>query len=449
MRMRKDVFVVCLAIGLGLSTIGGTRLDRPAQEPSWSSLPKPFRITPEQNGQFRAEPVQYNPKLDRYVVFYEEYLSTSSWDVAFFSRIYDPTGKPTSGAQKIISSDPGMVGAGLVYFAYNALEDTFFFVSLTRNRSIYGLALDGSGRPLGGGATPIQINENSQANAVVGPNVAWIPSVNRFAVSWTSSDVKDPANSRNGYYLAIFDSHFKKVFGPKKVRGQFVNNGYFLSATVLPLEDKLLWGSADDAPNSAMRPVLWFTDFKGEVQKSYGQKGLIYPGGAIPYGGWVQTALDPDQGVVLVYWRYSNHHDVSKMKYWEYSTRILGTDGVFKTSAFKMPRQQPFQYAMIAACAAAEKRFFLVCEEYITFRTSYGGKFWGFYMDEKGRLENKKGQHGAAPIPLIETNLNPRGFIFLGGGLAPSADNKSFFLTYNLRDYRQHFPFQAWGLIYK
>jgi len=447
MRSRSPILFVCLAIGLGLPAIVSTGLGRPTAGLSRASLPTPFRITPARNGLFFGDSVLYNPKLDRYVVFFDEQLS--GWKQEYFSRVLDANGQPLCGAQKIFSSDPGLVG--IPWIAYNPREDTFFFVSITRKRSIYGLALDSRGRPLGGRATPISIKGDSGEDTIVRPNVAWIPSINQFAVSWISSKTDDPANSRNGYYLAMFDNHFKKVFGPRKVREQSVKNCYNLRAFVLPLEDKLLWGSADDAQGSAMKPILWFTDFKGEVLESYGKKGLVYPGDAVPYGGWVRAALDPDHGVVLLYWTYSDHSNSGKMKYWENSTRMMSTDGVFKTSVFKMPRRQPFQSDLIAEYAEAEKRFFLVCQEYIIFSNSsyyqFGGKLWGFYMDEKGRLENKQGKHVVAPIPLTETNLDPHGRIYLGDVASRPEDN-SFFIFYGLND-RQSNDDQVWGLIYK
>ena len=70
MRSRSPILFVCLAIGLGLPAIVSTGLGRPTAGLSRASLPTPFRITPARNGLFFGDSVLYNPKLDRYVVFF-------------------------------------------------------------------------------------------------------------------------------------------------------------------------------------------------------------------------------------------------------------------------------------------------------------------------------------------------------------------------------------------
>jgi hypothetical protein len=225
-------------------------------------------------------------------------------------------------------------------------------------------------------------------------------------------------------------------------------------AFLLPLEDKILWGSADDAPGGNVKPVVWFTDFKGRVLTNYGANGLIYPGGTLKALGYVQPTLDPDHGIVLLSWNSADHPSSSPITCLESCYRMMDTDGVFKSAVLKIPKREAFQLQPLVQYVKPEKRFFLVCSEYKIMssqkptRFYFGGKLWGFYMDERGRLEDKQGNYVVAPIPLTTTFLDPTTGM-IPGGLTFRAKDKSFLVTYMIFYLTSEIHFEDWGLIYK
>jgi len=100
-----------------------------------------------------------------------------------------------------------------------------------------------------------------------------------------------------------------------------------------------------------------------------------------------------------------------------------------------------------------EKRFFLVANEYMVIHSNYpkrdffGGKLWGYYLDEKGRIQDKKGNFLVDPIPLIRTVLDPMLSMFVGPVAYRSRD-KSIFMTYRLINSNPPTD-ETWGVIYK
>ncbi len=415
----------------------------------WSppDLPQAFQISPLRQSGFLLIGGVYNPVLDRHIVFLFERTAAAD---NIYSRQLNPKGQPASAWQKIWENEPDSIGeTGL---GYNGRDNTIFMVGTDgADDQIYGLALDGRGLPRGGKATPFIIKPKSGEYTAGPVRVVWLPASNQFVVQW-SCILLDAGDARNGQYLAVYDRNFKKVIGPRLVRQQTMVQGH--PAFLLPLEDKILWGSADDAPGGNVKPVVWFTDFKGRVLTNYGANGLIYPGGTLKSLGYVQPALDQDHGIVLLSWNSADNPSQGSITYLENCYRMMDTGGVFKSAVLKIPKREAFQMQPLVQYVQSEKRFFLVCSEYKIMssqkplRQFFGGKLWGFYMDERGRLEDKQGNYVVAPIPLTMTFLDPT-IGMIPGGLTFRAKDKSFLITYMIIYLSSEAHFEDWGLIYK
>jgi hypothetical protein len=409
---------------------------------SLEGLPATFRLLPPRPQIFWLSDFIYNPVSDRYVAFFIK--KTVSGD-GIYSRLYNSKGRPVSAFYPITEESPQSLGN--CSLAYNPKDNVFLAVGTGRSYDdIIGLDLDGNGRLRGQGAS-FTIKKQTGKYSADDVAAVWVPGAGKFAVTWTQYPYSGPRETRSGNFLALVDRTFKKVLGPKKVRSQ---DRY---GNARPLDDKLLWGSSEAAGNGE-RPVVWFTDFKGRVLTSYGDNGFIYPRPAMTGGvAEVYSALDPDHGTVFLYWTDADSFSQSDWAYSEIQYRMMSTGGKFMTPVYKMPKKAPHQPFLCPLYVPEEKRFFLVANEYLVIHSNYpkriffGGKLWGYYLDEKGRIQDKKGHFLVDPIPLIRTVLDPTLSMFVGP-VAYRSPNKSCFITYHLA--RSNPPGdESWGLIYK
>jgi len=80
-------------------------------------------------------------------------------------------------------------------------------------------------------------------------------------------------------------------------------------------------------------------------------------------------------------------------------------------------------------------------------RRFYGGKLWGFYLDDEGNLEDKLGNDKLAPIALTVTFLDPSAGMFFDTMVHNSKDN-SYLAVYEIKRTGTTNR-EIWGLIYK
>jgi len=412
-----------------------------------AEIPQAFRITPSRQSYFSVVGVFYNPKIDLYIVICCE---RGNKDLVY-SRLFNGKGQPKSGSQKILEMDKLTISA--LSAAYNAREDRFLLAGTDMTYdAINGMVLDGRGRLLGGQPSVIVLKPNSGAGSTLGPVVNWIASTNQYAVTWTYYDYEKPSNARNGQYLTVLNSDFSRYLNPKLVKPQTMKNAFHFPFLAV-LEDKLVWGSSEDGAGSGIKPVVWFSDFKGKIQTNVGAKGMIYPEGTAKAEMRVRPVYDPDHGRILLHWEYSDKANTFESTYVENHYRMMDTRGRFKTGIRVVPKREPFQYPGEARYNPAEKRFFWICPEYkILMKTSparrfYGGKLWGFYLDNEGNFEDKLGTDKLAPIPLTYTFLDPSAGMFSDTLVHNSKDN-SYLAVYEIERTAATIR-ELWGLIYK
>jgi len=412
-----------------------------------SALPQAFRITPAQSGKYYYRDAVYNSRTDRFIAFYVESFARDT----IYSRVFDAKGRALSGPVKIFDMNPKTMGWFSV--AYNPVEDEIFLVGAEGTyKEVKGIPLDGSGHLRNGVLTVIQIKPETTTYSAIYPSVYWIPAKNQYAVTWAHSWWQKPLDPLNGHYLAVYDKDFVRVAGPRHVLQLTAKNDNRRSF-LCPLDNGLLWGSAEDGAGTKLNPVVWLTDFKGKIVSGFGSKGFAYPEPAGGFGCFVRPVSDPDTNAVLLVWNVAD-----QLFPWDQTKsvnhyRLMNSDGSFGTSIKTIPKKRPFQTAPRAVYLASEKRYFLICPEYEDVGTldprrfDFGGKLWGFYMDSRGNLVTKAGASGAVPVPLTPTFTDPKVGMSLKSLAGPARDG-SLFVAYEL-DQVSGQTAEAWGLIYK
>jgi len=412
-----------------------------------AEVPQAFRITPSRQSNFTVVGVFYNPKIDLYIVIC---LERGNKDLVY-SRLFNAKGQPKSGSQKIMEMDKLTISD--LSAAYNVREDRFLLAGTDMTYdAINGMVLDGRGRLPGGQPPIIIVKPTSGAGSAFGPKVNWIASTNQYAVTWTFWDFQKPSNARNGQCLTVLNSDFSRYLNPKLVKPQTMKNAFHVPFLAV-LEDRLVWGSSEDGAGSGIKPVVWFTDFKGKIQTNIGAKGMIYPEGTAKTEMRVRPVYDPDHGRILLHWLYSDTLNTFESTYVESHYRMMDTRGRFKTGIRVLPKREPFQYPGEARYNPTEKRFFWICSEYkILYKASperrfYGGKLWGFYLDDEGNLEDKLGNDKLDPILLTNTFLDPSAGMFFETMVHNSKDN-SCLAVYEI-ERTGTTNCEIWGLIHK
>ena len=444
------LFVFLLAAGVVPSP--GRDADAGAGQPllgpgSPPAIPQAFRITPPRTGKFYYREAVYNSRTGRFIAFYVESFARDT----VYSRVFDAKGTALGGPVKLFDTNPRTMGRLSV--AYNPVEDEIFLVGAEETyKEVKGIPLDGAGRLRDGVLTVIQIKPETTTYSAIYPSVYWIPAKNQYAVTWAHSWWQKPLDPLSGHYLAVYDKDFVRVAGPRHVRQQ-TNKNDNLRSFLCPLDNGLLWGSAEDATGTKLKPVVWLTDYNGKILTEFGSNGFSYPEAAGGFGCFVQPVLDPDTGAVLLVWNIADQFYPWDQTKSVNHYRLMNADGSFRTSIKTIPKRRSFQTAPRIVYLASEKRYFLVCPEYEDIgsldpmRCYFGGKLWGFYLDSRGNLVNKAGSSGAVPVPLTATFTDPKvGMILMS--LAGPAQDGSLFVAYVLAQVSGQTA-EAWGLIYK
>jgi len=423
------------------------------------SIPSSFRISPSKSGEFINIKVIYNPDIDRYVVFLGKWTDPGTVTI-FYSRLYNSKGK-TDGPWQEIYNGPILGNADV---SYNEKNNEFLFIWNDRSRdAIYGRLLNGKGKVKAGktgySKELVAIKKSSGYGTGRSPKVAWIGSKNHYAVSWTSAVSK--THPSNGMYLATFNSKLKRVIKPLRVKQQTMKNYYaYYVAGFIALENKLFWGSAEDGPGNRIKPVVWFTDFKGKMLSGSNQdtKGMIYPGKKVKGDCSVKAAYAPSKDLFLLHWNASDHSFYREQNYRENYYRLMDSKGKFKTKAKKIPKKTQFQSQGSAVYSSNKNRFFIVFPEYKVlyenmnlfpsiadnYRSYFGGRLYGLYINSKGRIVDKA---KSSAIPLTKTFKDPVIRMFFGS-TAYNYLNNEYFVTYELSNY-DTYDVEAWGLIYR
>lgn len=412
-----------------------------------SGPPPAFRITPPRRGSFFFMDAVYNSRTDRHVVFY---LETALQDTVY-SRVFSAGGRALGGPVKILETNPRTIG--WLRAAYNPVTDAILMAGGEgAYDEVKGIPLDGAGRLRGGKLTVINIKPATTGYSALMPRVYWLAATNQYAVTWGHSWWEKPLDPLNGHYLAVLDEDFALVSGPRHVRQQTAKNENCF-AFLCPVEDGLLWGSAQDGVGRRVNPVVWLTNFKGKLMTGFGTKGFAYPEGTGAFECFVRPVRDTDTGLILLTWQIAD-----SLFPWDQKTslnhyRLMNPDGSFKTPIKKIPKRQAFQTAPLSAYLASEKRYILVCPEYEDLgdlalqRFNYKGQLWGYYLSAEGAFEAKGGAPGASPVALTPVFKDPKLGLRLATLTGPARDG-SLFIAYELAVSNTRNA-EAWGLIYK
>lgn len=266
------LFLVLLSSGVVPSPGRDAGAGRPFLGPEIPpAVPQAFRITPARKGKFYYLDAVYNSRTGRFIAFYIESFTRDT----VYSRVFDAKGRALSGPVKIVDGNPKTMGRFSV--AYNPVEDEIFLIGGEGTfKEVKGIPLDGSGRLRNGVLTVIQIKPETTTYSAIYPSVYWIPAKNQYAVTWAHSWWQKPLDPLSGHYLAVYDKDFVRVAGPRHVRQQ-TNKNDNLRSFLCPLDNGLLWGSAEDGTGTKIKPVVWLTDFKGKILTGFGSNGLVYP----------------------------------------------------------------------------------------------------------------------------------------------------------------------------
>jgi len=444
MRPNDKTFVLLLALAVCCGTLlpgfGRSGTSRPGD-----SVPALFRLTPQTPGYYWHLGEIFNPASNRYFFFFFEPQGQTA---VIWCRQFNIHGRPLSGFQKIIELPDEWITEGAV--AYNQTEKCMFLVWSSANYDVVkGMPLDNYGRTMGG-ATIITIKRAQRYNSALNVQVAWLPSVNRYAVAWTYANDISPYSAMNGPYLTVLDRNFTFWIKAKKVYSMTHRNDlHFLY--MKPAGNGLLWTGREDGDGRSIQPMAFFTDDRGNVLKTI---GVIYPGQPVKGLGLVQAAFDPDVKTVLLFWAAADTYDDADWTSALHYYRIMGGEGVFQGPVKTMPHRAALQAFGSVCYNPVEKRFFWVVQEYADYyspnpyRSEYKGKLWAYYMDTNGRLLNKNGRPAIAPIPLTNTVSDPG----LGSrlwGLVLNPYHNSYWTGYWRYSTQGPACYDAWGLIYK
>lgn len=426
----------------------------PEGRPLSKSVSTPFLISPARTGYFRMGEAFLNPKSKMLVVFYWE-DGTSRQRV--LSCRFDSLGNPVGSPHVIMELQAKSMSRMAV--AYNATDDRYFLAGADRNSDcIRGQLVDGNGRSLhsnraGGEGDWVEIKPATKRLSAQDLKVGWIEASNRYMAVWTYYDRGYFSNPKNGHYLTLLDGSLKATLKTKQVRHQVMRRKSYSIRTLIALEDRILWGSAEDAADyrTGSRPVVWFTDFKGTLLKSYAPAtgGLIYPCGTVPDECSLFASHNPKDGLFLLHWNVIGSIALSEAKSAETQYRIMDERGRFKSSLKIAPKTQFYQYRSISGYLASENRFFLACLEYKSYdKASYyfwGGKLLGFYVNNTGGIEDKGGHPSASPVSLLGYVMDPSCHVNLET-LVPGVPDATLFAGYSIfqKNRRQQ---TLWGLL--
>ncbi len=420
------------------------------------SVPTPFQISPARTGNFTQVGAFLNPKSKLFVVFFYE---DGTQKQRFYSRLFTGQGKPASGPQLIMELKARTVSR--MDSAYNEKDDRFFLAgSDTNYDSVKGMLLDGRGISLHPGRARgeedlVEIKPATKPYSALNIKVGWIPASNRYMAVWTHREYADPDNPKTGHYLTVLDGSLKTILKTKQVRKQAMLRKSYGVRALVALDNRILWGSAEDCPDYRVgsRPVAWFTDFLGNVLKSYAPSsgGYIYPGGKAEDEHSLFAAYNRKEGLFLLHWTVIDCLALSSAQKADTYFRIMGEDGRFKSSLKIAPKTLFYQYRDLSDYLVSGNRFFLACLEYKSLPKSstffWGGKLVGFYINAKGEIEDENGQPSSKPIPLLGQLMDPSSHLNLDA-LESQTKTEDVFVGYSIGK-NSKAERSLWGLLLK
>lgn len=443
-------FILISGFLIGGSVLFADRVDGQDSE-SLAAIPSPVKVSPKRKGDFYPYGLFYNPTIDRYVVFLME--AVSNREIILYSRLFNRKGRPASGFQKVFQAH--RTDVGFLNIAYNQQDNVFFVVGCDSNfDEIKGILCDGEGRWLNPEEEGVIIKGESGILTGFVPQVTWIPSTNQYAVNWTLVNYRKPEDFRNGQFLSVLNSDLSFKVKKRKVRKQTMKNNWYY-AKILPLEDKLLWTTTQDAQGMKLQPVVWFTNLKGKILNQYGDEGdgFIYPHPAVDGRGRVSAAYNDVEDTIFLYWDQSNSDYSDQEAYREHRFRLMDSNGEFKGPWMIVPRKYPYQNGSSVSYNPVENRFFWITSEYRIlsssnpYRSNVRGKLWGFYVGNDGNFESKTGKQLWRPIALTRY-FSSMDISMDYAGCAYNDSRNEYFILYVLYDYKSESS-EIWSILYK
>jgi len=399
-------------------------------EPVQVQALKSFRISPKKEADNNFIGAVYNPNLNLYVVFFFDYKYDSNGPhQTVFTQKFTRKGKKAGSIYTLRAAHGTENFMPMMDITLNEKENEILYIwSGSRYDVISGVVLNGEGRIFyEDGSPPIQtIKSSTRALSGFYPQTTWIPSMNQYAVGWTHYDYINPSNLDNGFYLAVLNANLKRKLKPTKVKQQSMKNMNYVVSTLLPLENGLLWGSAQDSAKK-FKPVVWFTDLRGEaiVGPNTKRDGSIFPGKKVKGKGFVRADYNPYLGQHLLMWEAADRPAFGEETFRDTFFRIMNSDGSFFFKKRKMPKNFRFHTSARPIFNPVTNNYFVVYAEYkILYQFDphlnyFGGRLWATYIDNLGNvgLPDESGQD-AYPLTdvfndkdtsmrLLETIYNP------------------------------------------
>lgn len=358
---------------------------------------KSFRISPKKKADYNFMGAVYNPNLDLYVVFFFDYKYDSHGPhQTIFSQKFNRKGKKAGSLYTIRAAHGQENFMPFMGITLNERDNEILYIwNDSRYDTISGVRLNGEGRIFYEDGSPLikTIKPSSQALSGFLPKAVWIPSTNQYAVGWTFYDYLKPSNLDNGFYLSVLNANLKSKLKPTKVKQQSMKNINYVVTTLLTLEDGLLWGSAQDSAKK-FKPVVWFTDFKGEAMVGPHTKrdGSIFPGKKVKGRGFVKAGHNPYLDQFLLMWDAADKPSSADETFRDTYFRIMNGDGSFLFKKRKMPKGFRFQTYPQAVFNPVSNNYFVLYSEYkIVYQfdpylSYYGGRLWATYIDNQGNV---------------------------------------------------------------
>jgi hypothetical protein len=419
---------------------------------------KSFRITPKKKAAYMWIGAVWNPNLNLYIaMFYEFKLGIPGGpEQTLYSQLFNRKGKKAGPLNKLTTISGSDEFSFHFDMTLNEIENEIFVVwSRKSYDEILGITLSGDGRVLPG-VEKKQIKKPEGPASGLFPKVVWIKSRNQYAVAWSHLTSQNPTNPDNGFYLALLKPNLKPKLKPTKVKQQSMKNYYYLVTSLLPMHDRILWGAAQDSAKK-IRPVVWFTDYKGEVIKVPKAKwdGSIFPGPKAKGGAQVFVDQNPTQDQYLLMWNVGDYQDYRYRTFGNTYYRIMNSDGSFAFKKRKLPKKFRFPYDAIPVYNPQNNRFLVVYSEYKNLFVDnplvefQGGRLWATYIDSDGKLGLPDDpSEDAFPLTDLFTD-NQTGMFLYEVIYNPFYDE--YLIVFMLADYTVPYDTSSdiWGIILK